>query len=316
MRDGGRLEALARDCLAALQAWHPAGWEEHCATAEGADIDAAALYAAANYTDLRDIVAYPDQPAAARSGSGADAEGCTELLLPGSATADGALIAAQTWDLNPGDIDYVVAVQRRPAQGDATWSITCAGAPSLIGMNARGLCVGTTNIKTRGARVGIPYLSLLHRALGSQTRAAAVEAVRSAPRAAAHTYWFADAGGAEDMVCTATRAVSRQASAPLVRTNHCLEADHQGIEAEPPSSSSRARLARAGAAFARGGATVAAVRALLADRSDGVDSINRRPEDAQGTATNACMIAVPARTELHACRGASDRGEWVRLPFD
>ncbi len=320
VRDGGRLEALARECLAALQAWHRAGWEEHVATAEGAGIDAVALYAAANYTDLRDIIAYPDAPAAVRSGSSAgssaDAEGCTEVLLPGASAADGAVIAAQTWDLNPGDIDYVVAVHRRPAQGAATWSITCAGSPSLIGMNAHALAVGTTNIKTRGARVGIPYLSLLHRALACETRAAAVAAIGGAPRAAAHTYWFADARGAEDMECTATRAVSRQAVAPVARTNHCLDADNQAVEAEPASSSSRARLARAGAAFAGGGATVDAVRALFADRGDGVDSVNRRPQHAKATPTNACMIAVPARREQHACRAPADRGEWVRLPFD
>ena len=53
----------------------------------------------------------------------------------------------------------------------------------------------------------------------------------------------------------------------------------------------------------------------MRDRSDGVDSINRFAEDEQGTTTNACVIAVPARRELWACRGSADRGEWVRLRF-
>jgi hypothetical protein len=53
----------------------------------------------------------------------------------------------------------------------------------------------------------------------------------------------------------------------------------------------------------------------MRDRSDGVDSINRYTEDAQGTTTNACVIAVPARRELWACRGPADRGEWRQLTF-
>jgi hypothetical protein len=53
----------------------------------------------------------------------------------------------------------------------------------------------------------------------------------------------------------------------------------------------------------------------MRDRSDGVDSINRYTEDDQGTTTNACVIAVPARRELWACRGPADRGAWVQLAF-
>jgi hypothetical protein len=54
----------------------------------------------------------------------------------------------------------------------------------------------------------------------------------------------------------------------------------------------------------------------MRDRSDGVDSINRYTEDEQGTTTNACIIAVPERLELWACRGPADRGQWVQLPFE
>jgi hypothetical protein len=46
-------------------------------------------------------------------GGKVDGEGCTAVLVPKAASAGGELLAAQTWDLNPTDIDYVVAV--RPA---------------------------------------------------------------------------------------------------------------------------------------------------------------------------------------------------------
>ena len=63
-------------------------------------------------------------------------------------------------------------------------------------------------------------------------------------------------------------------------------------------------------------ARFASIEALFADRSDGVDSINRYTEDAQGTTTNACFIARPSTREIRACRGPADRGEWQTLAFE
>jgi isopenicillin-N N-acyltransferase-like protein len=306
-RDESALVALGNDCLARLQGWDAEGWREHRATAAGAGIDPAELYAAANMTDLRDIIALP--------GPAAEREGCTAVLVPAARSADRAVMAGQTWDLNPGDLEFVVAVERRPAAGPRTWSVTCVGCPTLVGMNEEGVAVGTTNIKVRGAHPGIPYLSLLHRAVRAPSADAALELIAAAPRAAAHTYWSADARGAADVECTADHAVRRDADHPLCRTNHCLDAGHQADEGEPPSASSRARIARARAALAADSIAEADLVRLFADRSDGIDSISRYAEDLQGTSTNACIIAHPAARQLRACRGAADRGAWITLGF-
>jgi isopenicillin-N N-acyltransferase-like protein len=307
-RDLEPFRQIGAACLTALKTWHPEGWVEHCATAAAAGVDPVDLYTTGNMTDVRDVLAL-GRPVA-------DAEGCTTALAPAAHTRDGRLIAAQTWDLNPTDLDFVVAVHRRPTNGLATWSITCAGCPSLMGMNAAGVAVGTTNIKTRGSRPGIPYLSLLHGALQCVDRGAAERLISSAPRAAAHTYWIAGPDGACDLECTADTVVRRDlADGPLTRTNHCLVPEHQRREGEAATMSSQARLGRARAALARRDLDVAALQALFSDRSDGVDSINRFAEDGQGTSTNACLIAIPAAGELHACRGSADRGRWVRLAF-
>ena len=306
IRDEQAFRDLGRRCLEALQIWDHDGWVEHMALAEAAGIDAVDLYTTGNMTDIRDILALPAL---------ADAEGCTTALVPAAYSAEGMVIAAQTWDLNPTDLEFVVAVHRQPTVGPETWSITCAGCPSLMGMNAHGVAVGTTNIKTRGSRVGIPYLSLLHKAIRSPDRTSALRAIVTAPRAAAHTYWAADMDGVDDVECTATSHVLRQGDGPLTRTNHCQDAGHARIEGEAASNSSKARLARTSAWLGAGGQTVESLKRLFADRGDGVDSINRFAEDQQGTSTNACLIAVPARRELHACRGSSDRGQWVRLTF-
>jgi hypothetical protein len=297
----------ARACLAVAEQWDPAGYVEHCATASAAGIDEALLYAASNMTDVRDIVLL----------SPADAEGCSVALLPPASTKIGSAILAQTWDLNPADLDFVVAVHRVPEDGPETWAITCTGCPSLIGLNALGVAVGTTNIKTRGSRVGVGYLTILQRALCAEDRGAAVRAVEQAPRAAGHTYWIGDAAGASELECSADRCVRRDTDdAPICRTNHCLAPELGSLEGEAPTESSKRRLLRLEQVARRGHHDAHSLKGLFADRSDGVDSINRYVEDEQGTSTNACVIILPNELKIWACRGPADRGRWVELSFD
>jgi isopenicillin-N N-acyltransferase-like protein len=299
--------AAGAACLSVFEQWDPDGAAEHRGIAEAAGVSPEALYGSTNMTDVRDVLLLPPPVAD---------EGCTSLLVPASLSRSSQVIVGQTWDLNPTDLDFVVAVHRHPTRGPETWSVTCAGALSLTGMSSAGVAVGTTNIKTRRSRVGVGYLSLLHRALRAGSADEARALVRSAPRAAAHTYWLADATGASELECDPETVVERRADTqPLARTNHCLSDRLRDAEGEQPSVSSQKRLARASAALGAGAQDVESLQALMRDRSDGVDSINRYTEDAQGTTTNACLIAIPARLELWACRGPADRGEWRRLPF-
>jgi isopenicillin-N N-acyltransferase-like protein len=294
-------------CLRVFERWDPAGAAENAGIAEAAGVSAEALYGATNMTDVRDVLLLPS--------SKAD-EGCTSLLVPPGLSRSGDIIVGQTWDLNPTDLDFVVAVHRQPSAGPETWSVTCAGALSLTGMNAAGVAVGTTNIKTKRSRVGVGYLSLLHRAIRAGSAAEAQALVRGAPRAAAHTYWLADARSATELECDPDTVNERRAEAePVARTNHCLADSMRELEGEPATVSSQKRLARAEQQLRQGSQDLASLQALMRDRSDGVDSINRYSEDDQGTTTNACVIAIPAQRELWACRGPADRGEWRQLKF-
>lgn len=300
--------AVGQDCFELARRFDAEGSEEHAGIAEAAGIDAALLYATTNMTDVRDVLVLP---------ASADREGCTSLLLPRGKTRAGLIIAGQTWDLNPTDLDFVVAIHRRPSAGPETWSVTCAGALSLVGMNAEGIAVGTTNIKTRASRVGVGYLSILHRAIRSRSLSEALATIHDAPRAAAHSYWVADATRGSELECDPDSVRERPLSqAAIVQTNHCQAPELARREGEAASPSSLRRLERAERVLERGEHDLDSVRALFADRSDGVDSINRYSEDGQGTTTNACVVCVPERRELWACRGPSDRGQWRRLEFE
>lgn len=300
--------AVGSECLRIAEAWDPEGTKELVAIAEAANVDALRLFAAGNMTDLRDVVLLP---------SAASDEGCSALVVPPNLSADAQLYAAQTWDLNPTDLEFVVAVHRTPARGPESWSVTCTGCLSLMGMNGSGLTVGTTNIKAKDTRPGVGYLSLLHRALGTTNVAEAKALIETAPRAAAHTYWIADAEGAVELECGGRKVSERRLSASaLTRTNHCMAPGLVELQGEPTSDSSAKRLEKLDTWLGRGQQNLATLQALFSDRSDGIDSINRYLEDDTGTSTNACMVGVPARRELWACRGPADRGHWVRLTFD
>jgi hypothetical protein len=299
---------IGRRCLMAAKRWDPDGYAEHVALAEAASVGAAELYSVSNMTDMRDVLLLSKQ---------SDREGCSSFVLPQQFTTDGMILAGQTWDLNPTDLDYVVAVHRLPDEGPETWAVTCAGSLTLMGMNSHGIAVGTTNIKAYRSRIGVGYLSVLHRAIRAASRDEARSFVEQAPRAAAHTYWVADAQGGVELECSSELCVRREVlGEPVARTNHCLSPALKDLEGEAPTQSSEKRLLRMQSLLARGGWDATALRSLYADRSDGVDSICRYPEDEQGTATNACLICQPETRRLWACRGPADRGQWRELAFE
>lgn len=297
-------------CLARVKAFDPPGYAEHLGIAEGSGIDPVRLFTTANMTDIRDIILLPGDPPVVED------EGCTAVLLAPAMTAAGRSLQGQTWDLNGPDVEYVIALHRIPDTGPETWTVTCAGCQTMMGMNAHGVAVGTTNLKTRGARVGIPYLSVLHRALAQPTLAAASAVIEHAPVAGAHSYWVGDGEEAVEWERTPQNAFRRTtADGSLARANHCLFATNIALETDL-SESTHARMDRAQAlAAASDRHTTETLKALFADRGDGRLSINRFAEDQSGATTNAVVICNPADREFWACRGPADRGTWHLLPF-
>lgn len=305
-----RLLDTGRACYGIFQQWDPEGAIEHNAIARAANVDPADLYTITNYTDVRDAYML--------AGSSPDAEGCTALMIPPEQTTDNRLLAGQTWDLNPEDIDFVIAVNAQPDNGPERWSVQLTGCLSLMGMNSHGLTLGTTNLKTWGSKPGIGYLNIIHRALRSSSFEEAVAMIQSVPAAAAHTYLLAAPGaGARIEMTGFSSDIQHLSNQAMGWTNHCLNPAHQAQQYGNPSSSSLARLKRLNTLFETNGPfDVDGIKALFSDHADGADSINRYPEDKSYAATNACMIADPLNHSLHVCRGPADRGEWITLNFN
>lgn len=295
------LLALAAACLERHERWHPAGAAELRGIARGAGLSPEEITALGGLTDLRDGLAW--------GGALEATGGCTAFLAPAASTADGRPRSGQTWDLATDNAPFVVAVERHPEEGLATWCITTVGCLSLVGMNEAGLAVGTTNLRTLDAGAGVPYLGLLHRALEERDAPTAAATIVAAPRAGAHFYSLLDAAGnARAVECTGRLAAMAAVDVePSVYCNHCLVPAHRALEADTPRASSEARRERMQALLAaRGGALDDAyLEACLADEEGGALAIRR--DDFEGISTNAAVVADPAAGTFEACAGLPPR---------
>ena len=306
-----RLFDVGALCLEQLRDFDLQGYTEHQSIAEGAEIDPVRLFTTANMTDIRDIIALPGDPPVLED------EGCTTALLPPGVTSKGRSLQGQTWDLNGPDVDYVIAVHQIPDNGPETWAVTCAGCQTLMGMNEHGVTVGTTNLKTKGARIGIPYLSVLHLALRQKSLETASRVVQHAPVAGSHSYWIGDDSQAVEWERTPQKAYSRSTqNGALVRSNHCLFEENINLESGL-SESTHTRFDRMQTLIDQSDShTVESLSKLFSDRSDGRLSINRFAEDQSGATTNAVVAFNPADLEFLACRGPADKGVWTKLEFE
>ncbi len=300
---------LAGACLAACERFDARGSDELRGIARGAGLSAERVLAMQGLTDLRDGLAWGDL-------SEAGAEGCTALIAQRDACVDGRARLAQSWDLASDNAPFVVAVHRRPQGALETWSVTTVGCLSLMGVNAAGLALGTTNLRTRDSGVGVPYLSLIHRALEEREAESAARVIAAAPRAGAHCYLALDAAGeARVLECTGRLSHTfRIRGGTHVHTNHCQVPAHAALEADTPRRSSEARLARMRALVAeRHGAIEGAwLRSCFADAAGGALAICRR--DFDGISTNAAVVITPELGELWACAGVpDDPAKWEKL---
>ena len=316
------IHEIARRCLPVVRAFSPRGYAELWGIARGADLSLERVWAMNALTDLRDVAAY--QPAhtwASERPAEAEADGCSSVVALGDRTDDGKSVVAQTWDLATTNMPYVRVVVRTPDIGPATVCLTTVGCLSLIGMNAHGIAVGTTNLRAVDARVGVGYLDVIHEALRREHFEEAVAVVESAPRAGAHFYTVSDAEGSAALIeCTARRHVTLRPKVGIhVHTNHFLDDELRRVEAQgTPAQSSHRRMAdlrvRLDGGAGGAGWSVADIQTALADHGSGVLSVCRH--DYGGISTNGAVVMKPGARRFHAVHGPPCRSAWVSVGFE
>lgn len=303
---------LASQCLPATEQYDPCGYEEFLGIARGANLSPEELFITNGLTDLRDVLV---STLSSSSAAPADGEGCSAFVVGRDRAADRHLYVGQNWDLATNNVPFVRLVCRRPDNAPKTVSLTLTGCLSLIGLNSEGVAVGTTNLLTSDSRIGVQYLSLIHRALGCRSAEEAVLAIENAPRAAAHFYYAADSNGhAIGLECSATRSQRINIkNGTFVRCNHAVTTEIQELELSPIPFSSAYRQARLEQLLQSEMQPVAIdhLKRFLADHDGGENAICRHSTPPNDLSTNASVIMCPETGEIHACRAQPHVGEWI-----
>ena len=318
--DEGTLLEIARRSLSVTESYDPQGYAELHGIARGANLSLEQAFAMNGLTDLRDVLAYWDGiPGLAGGVTLADTgvDGCSSFLVMGDKTSDGRMLCGQTWDLATDNMPYVIAVHRQPKDAPETWSLTTAGCLSLIGLNAEGIAIGTNNLRSKDARPGLCYLSLIHKALGQRTLEAAVSCVTTPHRAAAHYYWLASAREkvAAGVECTATLHERTDVTHGFyVHCNHFLGEKTKKLDASPPKTtdSTACRQSRLDELLARAqGVDEPTMQRFLADHENGEAAICRH--DFAGISSNGAAVFSPERPRAVACQGTPCTAAWIDL---
>ena len=301
---------VARRCLPRVRDYHPAGFAELEGIATGAGLEVAQVWAMNALTDLRDILAFGSPELWRRPLE----EGCSSFVVPKVRAQNGHGLCGQTWDLATDNMPYVLVVVRTPKDQPKTVCLTTVGCLSLIGLNAAGIAVGTTNIRTRDARIGVGYLDIIHSVLAATGLAEAERSVREAPRAGAHYYYLMDAkSDARAMECTADRAHTACVDqGSYTHCNHVLVPAHEALEVTVPRASSYCRQTRLESLLA-GEAEVGVddLKQFLSDHEDESRGICRH--DFEGISSNGAVIMSPGERKLWVVHGPPCRGEWKEL---
>lgn len=215
--------ALAEAMLPAHAAYSPELYAEMIAMAEAAGISAAEAVIVGGFTDFVDAVRALGKEAP-------EEDDCTAVIVP---PGRGGPWFAQTWDMHDSATPHVVLLDVRPEDGPGALVFSTSGCLGQIGMNDRGICVGINNLTATDGRVGVTWPFVVREVLRQTTLEAALEAVLRAPLAGGHDYLLLDAQGrGYNVEAMATHAaVTRLEEAPLVHTNHCLDAACQAREA-------------------------------------------------------------------------------------
>ena len=298
---------VAEACIEPIQAHHADGHAEMAGIATGANLSLAEVVALNGLTDIRDVLAW--------KGDLESLGGCSAFIAQGDSTRDGGLVCGQTWDLATSNMPYVLGVHRKPSVGPETWSLTTAGCLSLIGMNEHGISVGTTNVRTMDAQIGVPYLSIIHKALSVEDFEDAVAATVDVQRTSGHYFYIADAqGSAAAIESTGTRVFREDVESGVhVHCNHCLISENAKHEGLAPTSSTLTRTDRLRSLLedSRGDFDIEIAKRALSDEKNDLDAICR--DDTNGVSSNGAVVMVPRQRTIHACHGLPSRAQWIDL---
>ena len=149
--------------------------------------------------------------------------GCTSLMVPGTTSGEGALIA-QNYDLSSIYASAAVLIKVKSERAPDALFYTSAGILGCAGINAAGIGVVINNLVPSDAGGGILYPFVIRRVLEAVRIGDAIDAVVAKPRASGMNYVLCDENGEiYDLETTAREyEVICPFDGPMAHANHYL----------------------------------------------------------------------------------------------
>jgi hypothetical protein len=303
--------ALASRYREATRAATPWLVEEIDGAAEGAGVDALALFAAS----IEEIwTVRPSQATAPVAGR------CTDLVAGPPLTVDGHVIVGHDNDLSPRAEAEVLAIEWRVPGEPAVFSLGI-GPWISVGWNDAGLSLTGNELSPNDERVGVPRLLMVREQLTARTMGEAIGSALRPDRASSYNTIFATAdGGVANVEGSATDAeVDGLGSGGwLAHANHYACARMARFEGDPAyalrSAVRHARAAELLAAAAPGSVDLAAMRGFIADHAT-EPAICRHDASGDGSKTVFWCVADVTAGEIRFGRGNPCRPGEQRWSF-
>lgn len=256
--------ALANRYRAATLTATPWLVEEIDGAAEGAGVDARALFAAS----IEEI--WSVRPSQATGGTVVHGR-CSDIVVGPPATADGHVWIAHNNDLGPASVEEIVAIEWRVPDEPVVFSLG-VGPWISVGWNDRGLSLTGNELTPNDERVGVPRLLMVREQLTARTLSEATAMALRPDRASSYNTIFVHRdGGVVDVEGSATDAelTGLDGRGRLVHTNHYVCPRMLPFEGDPVyARQSAVRYERATDLLERAGAIDAVrLRGILSDHA-------------------------------------------------
>jgi isopenicillin-N N-acyltransferase like protein len=290
IRDRASQLELARRYRAVAEAELPWIVDELDGCAEGAGVDATALFA----TMIEEI--WYERRATQPLGR------CSDLVAGPSATADGRLLVGHNNDLDPDAEDELIGIEITVPGDPVVFQI--GGAPWLsVGFNSAGLALTGNELSPNDERVGISRSLQVLEMIRARTMDEAMRSSLRRDRASSYNNVLSHADGSVANVegsATDAEVTGLDEAGTLAHTNHYVCERMRRYEGDPEyavRSNVRYERARALLAERAGAITADVMRTLLADHESAPDCLCRHPDRFGGEAKTVfwCVADVTAR---------------------
>ena len=203
----------------------PQEWDELCGISDSTNVHVDDLLIAFGYTDALDyaLKLHGKKPSDIKCELvDAITSECSLLI-----DARNKIRSIQTWDMPKNSELFCVVHKKEPNNEPSLFTFGIAGAPCYIGLNEYGVCVGTANLSTLDAGVGLPFPFLISRMLGHTTAVNAVNWAQSVHRMSGHYFYVIDKDDAFSCELSLNYAHVEKINKKVSHhTNHFIQSDH------------------------------------------------------------------------------------------